>query len=579
MNSNFQEEKVNTRLQLIQLFKGIWPFISRHPFLLTGALTFTIIHIISARLLPISIGIAIDQGIKQKNMSLFIKIAIGYSIVQIIHTLSQFLYSYSFASLGNKTLQDLRAALLDHVQRLPLTYFNQNPTGRLVNRLTYDPSNLQEIFTDGLIHILVQFFVLVSIIIAMSLVSWKLALIAMLTVPFFIYLALQITQQLRLHQRESKKQMGQISAYITERLQGLKTLQALSVLLPTFSNFKQLSQGYQNITLDVIKTSARLHPVLNLASAFIIASLLIASGYFSFTESLSIGAITTLILHAQDFVHPLRDILERYQMFQNSLTSAERVFPVFQEASELYQKKSDSSQLPSGQIDLVNLSFRYQESLPWILENINLTIPAGQKVALVGKTGAGKSTLIGLIQKFYSPTQGQILLDQDNISSWPVNQIREQIGVIQQDPFVFRGTLKENITLGNPDITDEKILSTMAHMGVRPYFDKKSMPLSFWIEEKGQNISLGERQLINFIRIFIFNPAILVFDEATANMDSATESILQNSFAQMIKNRTTIIIAHRLSTLQICDQVYLVGHGQVSAVDLNTIIAQPELLH
>lgn len=579
MSSTFQEEKVNTRLQLLQLFKGIWPFISRHPYLLISALVFTIIHIISARLLPISIGYAIDQGIKQKNLNLFIKIAIGYSVIQVIHTLSQFLYSYSFASLGNKTLRDLRASLLNHVQRLPLTYFNQNPTGRLVNRLTYDPSNLQEIFTDGLIHILVQFFVLLSIVVAMAFVSWKLALIAMITVPFFIYIALQITQQLRVHQRESKKQMGQISAFITERLQGLKTLQALSVLLPTFANFKNLSVNYQNITLDVIKTSARLHPVLNLASAVIISSLLIASGYFSFTESLSIGAITTLVLHAQDFVHPLRDILERYQMFQNSLTSAERVFPVFQEIPELYQTSPNPTVTQSGHIDLVNLSFRYQEQLPWILENINLSIPAGQKVALVGKTGAGKSTLIGLIQKFYAPTHGDILLDQQNIASWPVNQIRQQIGVIQQDPFVFRGTLKENITLGNTDITDEQIISTMTHMGVKPYFDKKSMPLTFWIEEKGQNISLGERQLINFIRIFIFNPAILVFDEATANMDSATESALQMSFEQMIKNRTTIIIAHRLSTLQICDQVYLVGHGQVSAVDLNTIIEQPELLH
>lgn len=579
MTPSFQEEKVNTRLQLVQLFKGIWPFLSRHPFLLTSALFFTIVHIISARLLPISIGYAIDQGIKQKNMDLFIKIAVGYSIVQVVHALSQFLYTYSFASLGNKTLRNLRASLLNHVQRLPLTYFNQNPTGRLVNRLTYDPSNLQEIFTDGLIHIMVQFFVLISIVVAMALVSWKLAMIALFTVPLFIYAALQITQQLRVHQRESKKQMGQISAFITERLQGLKTLQALSVLQPTFLNFKNLSLNYKKVTLDVIKTSAKLHPVLNLASAVIIASLLIASGYFSFTESLSIGAITTLVLHAQDFVHPLRDILERYQMFQNSLTSAERVFPVFQEKPELYQSASLSSKTQTGQIDLVNLSFRYQDQLPWILENINLTIPAGQKVALVGKTGAGKSTLIGLIQKFYSPNQGEILLDQQSINSWPVNLIREQVGVIQQDPFVFRGTLKENITLGNTYISDEEITQTMIHMGVKSYFDKKLMALDFWIEEKGQNISLGERQLINFIRIFIFKPAILVFDEATANMDSATESALQLSFEKMIKDRTTIIIAHRLSTLQICDQVYLVSQGQVSAIDLKTISEQPELLH
>jgi ATP-binding cassette, subfamily B, multidrug efflux pump len=581
--STYQDEKVQSKIKLHQLFFALWPFMKKNPWLLTGALTFTLVHILSARLLPVTIGFAIDQGVLEKNLSFFLKAALFYSILQITFTISQFLYTFFFARIGNKAVFRLRQKLFQHLQTLPLSYFHQNPTGRLVNRLTSDPNTLQEIFTDGLIYMGIQFFVLFSIAVSMLLISFKMTIIALFSIPFFIWLSLKVTTKMRLHQRESKKQIGSLSAFITERLQGLKTLQVLNVIPKTFEHFYDLSKQYEGVTLNVIKSGARLQPVLNMVTAVVLSSLLIASGFFTSQEALSLGAVTTLILHAQDLIHPLRDILERYQQFQNSLTSAERVFPILEETPEcdFFKNKKEFKTTQSsqnGEIVLDQVSFRYQPSGPFILNAVNLRIPSGSKIALVGKTGSGKSTLISLLQGFYQPESGCIYINgipQKNLS---LEFIRKQIGVIQQDPFVFRGTFQDNITVGNPHFSPAFILETLKQLDLAEDFQSRGMDLNFWIDEKGHNLSLGERQLLNFVRIFLFNPPILVLDEASANMDSETEVILQKALKQAAKGRTTIMIAHRLSTLQECDHIYLVSNGQLTTTTIEAIEKDPSLL-
>jgi len=583
---NFQEEKIQSQITLSQLFVGLWPFIKKNSWLLFVAVIFTLIHILSARLLPVTIGFAIDKGVVGKDLKIFLQAALLYSILQFTFTISQFLYTLFFAKLGNKSLFDLRQQLLTHVQSLPLSYFQKNPTGRLVNRLTYDPNNLQEIFTEGLINLIVQVAVLISIIVSMLVISWKITLIALASLPFFVYLSIKVTQRMRLYQRASKQQMGAISAFVTERLQGLKVLQVLNVLPRTFQNFVDLSNHYKTITLNVIKSGATLHPVLNMATAIIISSLLMISGYFSTQDALSLGAVTTLLLHAQDFIPPLREILERYQQFQNSLTSAERIFPIFSETPEASQflshdmnvdpKPANGTHL--GKIEFTGVDFSYSKTGKNVLNQINLLILPGEKIALVGKTGAGKSTLISLLQGFYLPTRGEVKIDSKNITHYPLGIIRKKIGAIQQDPFVFRGTLKDNLTVGNPEFSDEHVECVLSSLGVSSYFKSRGMNLDFWIEEKGQNISLGERQLINFARIFLFNPPILIFDEATSNMDSETEATLQVALKSLLENRTTIMIAHRLSTLRECDKIYLLSNGHLSLTSLAMIEADPSLL-
>jgi len=619
VNSHYSEETVQTQLSLKQLFLGLWPYIKKHKSIAIFSLVLTLVHILVARLLPLSIAYAIDHGVTQKNQQTFITAAIVYSILQIIFTFSEFLYAYGYARLGNRVLYDLKNDLLCHIQKLPMSFFNKNPIGRLVNRITYDPNSLQDVFSEGLITVFIQFISLLSVIASMLFVSWKLTLISLITLPLFIYWALQVTQKMRYFQRASKKEMGLLSAFVTERLQGVKTLQLLGAVDLTNQAFAEHSNSYKTQSLNVIQAGARLHPVINMATAFILSSLIMASGAFTQEQGLSLGALTALILYTQDFIPPLRTILERYQQFQNSMTSAERIFPLLKEPTEQelsieplknnnpsYQSPhvastitataaatthfntspsnaisgiaGNSSSFAQGEILIQNLSFQYGKDLPVVLEQINLTINAGEKIAFVGKTGSGKSTLISLLQRFYEPGEGLIMIDQRPISEIPLPQLRKCIGVIQQDPFVFRGTLRENFTLADTDMSDEIINDKLAQLGLAEYFDSKKMNLDFSIEEKGQNISLGERQLINFVRLFLVNPKVLVLDEATANLDSITESILDKALKELTKNRTTLIIAHRLSTLQGCHKHYLVSQTKISLTDIKVIENNPDLL-
>jgi len=606
MTDQHDTEVIYTKLKLIDVFYQLWPFVKSFPWLLLGAVALTLIHILSARLLPATIGKVIDDGILQSNLSAFLQLAIFYSVLQLTFVISQFGYSYLFAKLGNRALHDLRYKLLQHLQQLPLTFFNKNPTGRLVNRMIYDTSQLQEIFTDGLINLIIQVFVLISIIIAMLIISWQATLICLISIPIFIYISIQITRRLRIYQRESKKQLGQLAAFATERLQAIKVLQVLNLQNRTFDWFKKLSINYQNTSLKMFAQGAKLHPIINLATAITLASLLVISGYLTEQMGLTLGAVTTLILHAQDFIPPLREILERYQMFQNSVTSAERVFPLLTECTENQQIQSylnlpdvtktnrlsefnqinrsepldqmNSPMITNGFIFIRNLWFRYSPELDWILKDVSITIASGEKVALVGKTGSGKTTLISLLQCFYLPTHGQIQIDQYLLQEYPMQHIRQSIGVIQQDPFIFRGTLRENICLGNTQFTDSNIFKCLKEIGVHWYFLEKKMDLDFWIEERGQNLSLGEKQLINLIRLFLFNPKIFIMDEATANLDSQTEQLIQTTLERLVQNRTLIIIAHRLSTLKLCDRILLLSDGQIQTTSLAFVVQNPHIL-
>ncbi|MCS6838992.1 MAG: ABC transporter ATP-binding protein/permease [Bdellovibrionaceae bacterium] len=601
MMQHFQNETVLSSIRLRDLIIGLWPFIKRYPWWLTAGVAFTLIHIIVARLIPNTVGAMVDQGIIPKNYETFWYWAIIYAIAQVVYTASYFIYAISFARLGNRSINDLRLALMDQVQKLPMDYFHKNPSGRILNRLTHDPATLQEFFSgEGVINVPIQLLMLISIVIAMSLISVKMTLLSLLSVPVFVWLAFRVIRQVRFYQRKAKDLMGALSAFATERLGGIKTIHVTNATEQTSHEFSQLSDEYKVTLQKLVKTGAMLHPILNTITALVVTTLLVSTGVIQENQTLSLGSITALILHALDLIYPLREILERYQQFQNSLTSSERIFPIFREPLEesvtvrainksklqtprQENKINDSDnkyldQTKLGRIDFKNVTFSYRADQKPILRELSITIFPGEKVAIIGKTGAGKSTLIQLLQRFYVPNSGEILLDGENIERIPLPLLRKKIGAIQQDPLIFKGDLKSNMTLGNTDYSDTGLIELMQQLGIEDYFKKKGMSLNHPIEEKGNNLSQGEKQLINFIRIFVFQPTILVFDEASANLDSETETLLQKAWLTISQGRTSILIAHRLSTLRQCDNIYLLQNGTLHPIALNEVESHPELL-
>lgn len=574
MSQFVQQDEVQTKMQLRHMFVQLWPFARVFWKLGLAASVLMLVSIVAARLLPQTIGYAIDHGVIPKDLRILIQAAWVYLALQTVHAVCQFGYLFLFQKFGNRVLADLREKLVGHVQGLPLDYFHRNPVGRIVTRLTNDPANLNEVFSEGVIAIVSNLLILVSLVVAMLLISVKLTLITLALMPFFVWISFKVSYRIRVILRESKKKLAELSAYASESLQGLRVLQVLNAVGYSQKRFESTSFEYQNILLRSIRAYAVMQPLLNLFTAVVVTSALAGGGYFAVHGELAIGALVAFLLHAQDFIPPLREMLEKYQQFQNSLTSAERVFHLFEETPEeslgleppasarFFASIGAASGLRNPTIEFRDLSFRYASDQPWVLHHLDLTIHPGERVALMGRTGAGKSTLISLLQRFYDVPGESLLIGGTPIQDVPRHELRRWIGVVQQDPVLFRGTIADNLSLGDPLHTHEVMEEALRRMGAWDFFQRSGRGLDFKVEERGANLSVGERQLICFARILVADPTFLILDEATANVDSETESFIQKAIQETITGRTCLIIAHRLSTLKDCNRFIKIENGR-----------------
>lgn len=591
MTSFIEKDEIKSQLKYKQLFILLWPYAKRFWPLGIAASALMLMSIVSARLLPQVIAYIIDHGIKEKSAAILVTCAWIYLSLEITRMITQWAYVYLFNRFGNALLVELRQDLIEHVQNLPLDYFHRNPVGRITTRLTNDPANLNDVFSEGMISIISNITIFISLIISMAILSWKLTLFSLVTTPLFIWTFLWISNRMRLQLRESKKKLAELSSLASESLQGIRVLQILQAQKFIENKFVGLSSQYKDITLASISASALMQPALNLFTAVLVASALAGGSYLSLNENLALGSFAAFLMYAMDFSHPLRDILDKYQRFQNSLTSGERVFQIFQENSEhktngpneiASDSKRPDSQPTNSNTDIIKkdfdphiqhrlefkqLSFRYHEDQPWVLRNFNLQVNPQDRIALIGRTGAGKSTLISLLQRFYAAAENQILVDGQCLQTIPKDKVRRWVGVVQQDPILFRGTLSENLSLQNSDISKDQMLTALEAIGALDYLKSKNLNLESWIEEKGANLSLGERQLICFARIWIENPALLILDEATASVDSETEVVIQNAIKKMMGSRTCLIVAHRYSTLKDCNRFLNLDNGSIEELD------------
>lgn len=556
------EDVVGLKMNYVSLMKRMWPYTRRHLFLFIFVVFCILSLAVISRLMPQLIGYGIDQGLKKFDKELFIRIAYYYFGLELLKTFFHFAHLYFFQRLGNRVLYYLRDDLVRHIQKLPVDFFNKTPAGRIVTRMTNDVMNLSELFTDGIVTVFTQLMILVAIVISLLLISPKLTLICLVTAPLFIYLSFITSDRIKSILTDQKKKLSAINSFLAENLNGIKVLQLYNRIPYNQKKFEGLSDEYLALSYRSVTAYAILMPVMNMFNAVTITTALYMGGYFHLENAISIGAMIAFLLHIQDFIHPLREILEKYQQFQNSLTSAERIFSFFEEKPEQNPANPVKLNHLRGEILVKDLNFQYSPQLPQVLKNISLQIPAGTSAALVGRTGSGKSTLVALLQKFYDTSPGEVFLDQVDLTQISHQDLRKHVGVIQQDPFLFRGSLFENITL-HQHIDRDRVIAACKKIGYLELLERTGRSIDMQIEERGANLSLGERQLVSFARIFAYDPAVLILDEATANIDSVTEKLIQQATEEITKGRTTIIIAHRLSTIEKCDQIFVLDQGQM----------------
>lgn len=562
MSQFIHEDQVKSNMGYVLLFKKMWPYCRRHWMLLATGIISVFGVAIAGRFLNILIGQAIDEGFLKNNPSKVLQIALLFLAIEVVLTLFMFSYQLIFQRFGNRILFYIREDMIAHLQSLPVQYFNKTPVGRIVTRVTNDIAQLAELFTDGVVNVFTEFIILLSIVIAMFLISPKLTLYVLLAAPIFVYLSIIISNRIREILRESKKKLSELNSYVAENLQGIKIVQLYNRVPKNRKRFAHYSNEYAGLTVKSIRAYALMMPVMNLFTATTVTLALYFGGATSLEGGIPIGLLVTFILHTQDFILPLREILEKYQQFQNSLTSAERVFQLFDEKSEP-EAIAAKLELQQADIKFVNMSFQYEPQLPMVLKNINLHIHPGESVAIIGRTGSGKSTLISLLQAFYPAPEKQVYISDTPIEDIPKKLLRRFLGVVQQDHFIFRGSLRENITLNDSNISEESIVNACKEIGYWDLLQRTGRSLDAFIEERGANLSVGEKQLIAFARILVFAPQILILDEATAHVDSQTEQLIQRATAQICKGRTSIIIAHRLSTIQNCDRIIVLDHGEI----------------
>ncbi len=560
------EDIIKTKVTYPIMFQRLWPYTRKHPWIFIGVILVILILTAISRFIPFVIGYAIDQGVIGKDLHLFKMMALVYLALEVTRTVLSFSQTYMFQILGNRVLYYLREDLIRHTQSLPLQYFNKTPTGRTVTRIANDISALGDLFTDGVINIFINFINIVAIVIAMSLISVKLTIATLLFSPIFVGLAILLSNRIRGILREQKKKLSNINSFLAENLNGIKVVQLYNRVPKNLALFQSLSDDYRTSNMDSVKASATMFPIMNCFTGVVITSALYFGGWLKFADGLTIGAVVTFLMNAQDFMPPLRDILDKYQQFQNSLTSAERIFTLLDEPAE--HEIDDAVDLPSirGNVEIRNLNFCYEPHLPLVLRDVNLSIAAGESVAIVGRTGSGKSTFISLLQRFYDAPEKTIFVDDMPLEEITRHSIRCRIGVVQQDNFIFRGTIAENVNLGDPKIDEKQVEKALAQTGYLDLLRRSGRNLQSTVEERGANLSVGERQLIAFARILAFNPDILILDEATANIDSESELILQRATHEVIKSRTSIIIAHRLSTVRECHRIVVLNEGKIVEV-------------
>jgi ATP-binding cassette subfamily B protein len=558
------EDTVKTSTTLWEIARRLWPYAQKHLSLLTAGILSVVALATVSRLLPQTIGYAIDHGFREKNDQVLFKMGIIYLVLEIAKLLFSFLHKYLFRIFGNRILYYLREDIFMHVQSLPLNFFNKTPTGRIVTRMTNDVMSLVDLFSDTVITVFTQSIMIIAILVAMLSISLKLTLICLISIPFFIYLSHQKTMRVQASLREQKKKLSLMNSFAAENLNGVKVVELYGRIKKNSDRFYEFSHEYGRITMESVKSYAWLQPIFNMMTATLLGSALLFGGWMSLENLIAMGAMVSFVMHVQDFIPPLREILEKYQQFQSSLTSAERIFALLDEPTE--NNEFETLQISSefnGEIDIKNLNFKYDTDLPLVLKNINLHFKPGESVALIGRTGSGKSTLVSLLQKLYDLKDGSILIGELPIQNINRQSLRKYIGLIQQDSVIFRGSISENISLGDQSITADQITNAAQTIGLINILNRSGRNLNSLVEEQGQNLSSGEKQLVAFARIIAFDPKVLILDEATANIDSVAEQTIQSAIFEITKNRTAIIIAHRLSTIQHCKQVYEIDNGEL----------------
>ncbi len=518
-------------------------------------LTFLLVVSASEALGPYLVKLAIDGPIVHSDLQGLAHLAIIYLLIMVGGYWASVHQSVRMEIIGQKVMADMRSQLFSHLQKMTASFFDANPSGRLMTRVIGDVDAIQELFTSGFVTVLGNGLTLASTAAAMLLLDWKLALLPLGLMPVVLGAAVVYKNYARAAYRLIRSALSRMNGYMAENVNGMATVHLNNSAELNFIKFKEMNEGYKRELLKSIRYNALFYPLVQFSSALSIALVLGFGGERMVFRGLGVGVVVAFVQYVQQFFNPVRNMAEKYNVFQSALASSERIFQLLDRKPDaLDPKRPVTLQAVRGDVKFERVHFSYSSGRP-VLTDVSFHIRSGECIAIIGTTGAGKTTLSNILLRFYPLEQGRVLLDDVDIKDLARSDLRRNIVLIPQEIFLFQGTIAQNISLDRPGVTDEKIKQAVELAGATAYFQRFPLGLGQPVGERGALLSTGERQLVAFIRALILDPPVLLLDEATSSIDMEMENLLQRALCKLMDQRTCLIIAHRLSTLNIVDRV------------------------
>jgi ATP-binding cassette subfamily B protein len=547
-----------------KLFRRLLGFLRPHVRLALAALVLLLLSAGLALVGPRLTQYALDVAIPRRDAGMLGGLAVIYLLALAFDFFADYGQTLLTTLIGQRVMLDLRTRIFGHLQRLSVSFFDRNPVGRLMTRVTSDVETLNELFSSGLVTVFGDIFTLAAIMGMMLLMNWRLALVAFSVIPLVWLTATLFRRHVREAFRDIRVRLARLNAYLQEQLSGMRVVQLFRRERAGYDEFDRLNQSQLEAHLRSITVYAVFFPVVEFLSSLALALLLWYGGMRALGGTLTVGVLAAFIQLSRRFFQPLQDISEKVNLLQSAMASSERIFQLLDEPITVTEPAA-SSVLPvpiRGEVRFEDVWFRYTADGPWVLKGVSFLAGPGRTVAIVGHTGAGKTTVISLLLRFYDPVRGRITVDGVDIRELSTHDLRGLIGFVQQDLFLFTGDLLHNLVLDAP-IPAVAAEAAAVRVGADRFIDRLPMGYRHQLAERGRNLSVGERQLLSFARALARDPLILVLDEATSSVDAEAEAQIQQAIAELMQGRTAIVVAHRLSTILHADEILVFHHGQI----------------
>ena len=530
-------------------------------FVLTGCLT--LILAVLGPLRPYLIQYTVDNSIIIPNKGLLLNLTLLLIFILILEGVLQFVETYSANKVGQLVIRDLRNEVFSKISGFRLKYFDRTPIGRLVTRAVSDIETISEIFSQGILVIIGDILKLIVVVGFMFYTSWQLTLVSLIPVPILILATIIFKNYIKKAFREVRNAVSALNSFVQEHITGMNIVQIFNREEREFERFKEINEEHKKAHIKTVWANAIFFPVVEILSAASIAILVWWGAKSVIAGSATPGGLVAFILYIYMLFRPIRQLADKFNVLQMGMVSGERVFKVLDTDAKIENEGHLSFEQPlKGQVKFENVFFAYSGE-DYVLKDVSFSIEVGETAAFVGATGAGKSSVINLISRSYEFQKGLIEIDGNNIRDYSLNYLRQNIGVVLQDVFLFSGSVLDNITLRNNEIRLEKAVEAAKLVGAHDFIMKLPGGYDFNVRERGAMLSVGQRQLLSFIRAYVYNPAILILDEATSSVDTESEMLIQKAIDVITKGRTSIIIAHRLATIQNADKIFVLDKGRL----------------